>query len=88
VEVKGVFRLREVSIRNLALRGANPEFAAGFGAKVYADLRAAGNDELRRKGGCQFKLARQQHNSCLSPSGEAILTFGHEKENVHNVFSF
>jgi hypothetical protein len=76
VEVKGVFRLREVSIRNLALRGVNAEFAAGIVAKVYADLRAAGNGELRRKSGCQFKLARQQHNSCLSPSGEAILTFG------------
>jgi hypothetical protein len=65
-----------VSIRNLALRGANPEFAAGIGAKVYADLRAAGNCELRREGGCQFKLARPKHSSCLSPSGEAILTFG------------
>jgi hypothetical protein len=47
----------------------------GIGAKVYADLRAAGNGELRRKSGRQFKMARQQHNSCLSPSGEAILTF-------------
>ena len=55
---------------------------------MYADLRRVGRYELPGGIGCWFKLARPHHRSYLDPSGNAILTFGKQDGNVHNVARF